>query len=670
MKEIERRVLEKAPKVICTAMLLVAALFLSAFLSPTLAQTGNLGWNPEHPDLPLRQNTPDYILAGKVDVTVDPASKEATLHFNTVVPTSNSTVYYGLCVPQWKTAMPQYNFSSGESPKGENTVHELKLNLEDLQQAQNDASDFTRVGGIINYRISLQNPETKSLVNYYGRFCVDKDYDQQPCIVEGPFVDLLKPYGATISFETDRPTEASTFIEGNLYSDGQTAERHEIEIAGLRADTNYDYYIILDGRKDLRNYSFKTAPNLGSPSFKFAFMSDSRGCGEDGEVCSAGGVDFDTLTGFAIDGYSRGADLLVFGGDLVNGYCTIEDDYRLQLEAWKDASELVGSAMPIYEAVGNHEALMDVYEDGSTYGICFDKPDGTNTNTDTDTDNTNTDAGTDTSTSIGKSAEAVFAEEFVNPQDSFPQPENDSSPSYSENAYYFDYANSRFIVLNTNYWYSSHPVDYGGNLEGYVMDNQLQWMASLLDDAGENPYIKHIFLIGHEPVFSNDGKLDDPYLFQRKAALWKLISQNNKVVAALFGHEHYFSRMKVDRKTPLSSDRTTNPDFKYSVWQITSGNVGSPSYASGTAPWSSEVEASYAAKHYCLISVKGDKVELQVIDDSGKIVDQCMLKMGPKSSSAVENKNTNTKQNTKQDTKKEKAKAPCSCKEKIKGAKK
>jgi hypothetical protein len=132
--------------------------------------------------------------------------------------------------------------------------------------------------------------------------------------------------------------------------------------------------------------------------------------------------------------------------------------------------------MPIYEAVGNHEALMDVYEDGSTYGICFDKPDGTNTNTDTDTDtdNTNTDAGTDTSTSIGNSAEAVFAEEFVNPRDSFPQPENDSSPSYTENAYYFDYANSRFIVLNTNYWYSSHPVDYGGNLEGYVMDNQLQ----------------------------------------------------------------------------------------------------------------------------------------------------------------------------------------------------
>jgi hypothetical protein len=152
---------------------------------------------------------------------------------------------------------------------------------------------------------------------------------------------------------------------------------------------------------------------------------------------------------------------------------------------------------------------------------------------------------------------------------------------------------------------------------------------------------------------SNDGNLDDPYLFQQSGTLGA-ISQNNKVVAALFGHEHYLPHE--GGQEDAASDRTTNPDFKYSVWQITSGNVGSPSYASGTAPWSSEVEASYAAKHYCLISVKGDKVELQVIDNSGKIVDQCMLKVGPKSSSAVENKNTNTKQNTKQDTKKEKLK--------------
>jgi len=43
------------------------------------------------------------------------------------------------------------------------------------------------------------------------------------------------------------------------------------------------------------------------------------------------------------------------------------------------------------------------------------------------------------------------------------------------------------------------------------------------------------------------------------------------------------------------------------------------------------VEATYPAKHYCLVSVKGDKVELQVINDSGEIVDECTLKVGPSS---------------------------------------
>jgi 3',5'-cyclic-AMP phosphodiesterase len=633
MKEIKRQVLRKAPKVTCISVLLLSALILSAFTDLALAQTGNLGWNPTHPNLPLRQNTPDYILTGKVGVAVDPVSKEATLSFSTFVPTRNATVYYDLYTLQQMTAMPQmpqYNHSVREQSIEESTIHEVKLNLEQFQE-QDYALDSAKEGGIINYKISLQDPETKSLVNYNGRFGIDKDCNWQPCVVEGPFVDLLKPYGATISFDTDSPTDALAFIDGKTYSDGLTAEHHEIEITGLKADTYYDYSLALNGQNGMRTYSFKTAPDLGSTSFKFAFMSDSRGCSADGDICSAGGINYDVLSRFMIDAFNRKADLLVFGGDLVNGYCTNEDDYRLQLDAWKDASELVGSTIPIYEAVGNHEALMDVYEDGSAYGICLDKPDGP-----------------------GKSAETVFAEEFVNPKDSFPATENASSPGYSENAYYFDYANSRFIILNTNYWYSSDPFTYGGNQEGFVMDNQLQWVASLLDDARDNPYIKHIFLIGHEPVFPNDGELDEPYLFQRKVALWKLLSQNSKVAAAFFGHEHSYSRMEVDERTPLSSNKTDKYDFKYSVWQVISGNVGAPAYAQGgsSAPWSTEVKAFYPARHYCLISVEGDKVELQVISDFGEIVDKCMLSVGPKAPSNVVNK----------DAKQEKAPCPCKAK--------
>lgn len=647
MKEIVRQALENAAEADCIAIFMLI-ICLSAFSFPAFAEDGKLGWNPTYPELPQKQNISDYVLAGKVNATVDAADKEAMLCFYTAAPMNNATVYYGLNVPEQKVVIPQalsqYRYSRKEASQSESKVHEIMLNLDDLPELENESSNFTKEGGIVEYCVSLPNSRMKIPVQYSGRFRIDKDYNQVPCVVEGPFVDLPKSYGATISFETDRPTKASVNIDGQLYSDGLMADHHEIEVTGLEADAYYDYYLIIDDQRDLKAYRFKTAPFLGSPRFKFAFMSGSLGGLDQGRACVAGGVDRDTLSRLMVDGHNRGADLAIFGGDLVDGYCTVEDDYRLQLKAWKDASELIGSALPIYEAVGNHEALMDVYEDGSTYGICFDKPDGP-----------------------AKSAEAVFAEEFVNPRDSFPKPENTTAPSYSENAYYFDYANSRFIVLNTDYWYSSDPTSHGGNLEGYVMDNQLRWLGYLLDDAGENPYIKHIFLIGHEPLFPNDGSGSTavPYLSQRREALWELLSQSSKFAAAFFGHENNYNRMKVDDKMPLSSGGissggTKRSDFKYPAWQIVSGNVGSSSHALGNAPWKSEVEAFYSDKHYCLVSVNGDKIELQVISESGDVVDECMLKVGPSSPMAVELNSSTTADNI--TSKKDEAPCPCNAK--------
>jgi hypothetical protein len=337
-------------------------------------------------------------------------------------------------------------------------------------------------------------------------------------------------------------------------------------------------------------------------------MSDSRGGIQCGEIGAAGGVNYDTTSKLLIDSYNRGAEFVVFGGDLINGYTTNEDDYRVQLEAWKDASELVGGSLPIYEVIGNHEALENAYNDGSSYGISFDKVDN----------------GTQ------KSAETVFAEEFVNPTGSFPEKENTEAPSYSENAYYFDYANSRFIILNTDYWMSSDPVTYGANKEGYVLDKQLEWLKNVLNQAKKNPSIEHVFVIGHEPLFPNDayyGSTVPQYLFDRRVALWEVLSQNSKVVAAFFGHEHNYNRMLVDRKTPIFSDNSPDPKFINPVWQIVTGGAGAPFYALGrTDPWSNSVKKFYLTRHYCLISVKDEKIELTTISDSGEVVDRCMLR--------------------------------------------
>ena len=599
----------RAPQRFAILGLILFVSLMYAFASPAMAQAGKLGWNPIYPELPVKDYTPDYLLKSKAEVTVDTAKKEATLRFETVTPTAGGLVYYGLYVPQPNVWIPQYHQKATEQSPIGSISHEIKLDLSKFERQDMDVCNFREKGAVICYRLQLQRPMSDAPVYYYGRFRMDQSYNQLPCVTEGPFVDLVKADSATISFETDVPTIASVVIKGKTYTDGQTGERHEITINRLSPSTYYDYYLALNNVKDLETHRFKTSPRPAYPRFKFAVMSDSRGGITCGEIGSAGGVNYDTLGKLLIDSYTQGAEFAVFDGDLVNGYTTSEDDYRLQLKAWKDASELAGGNLPIYEVMGNHEALTNVYDDGSPFGVSFDK----------------LDEGTQ------KSAEAVFAEEFVNPTNSFPEKENTTAPSYNENAYYFDYANSRFIILNTDYWKGSDPKNYGSNKEGYVLDKQLEWLKDVLNKAKKNPSIKHVFVIGHEPIFPNDGTAAEQYLFDRRVALWETLSQNSKVVAAFFGHEHNYNRMWVDRKTPIYSDNSPDPKFVYPVWQIVTGGVGAPFYALGNAPWSGSVKKFYPTRHYCLISVEGERVELTTISDSGEVVDRCTLKAGVKS---------------------------------------
>jgi len=596
----------KAPQRIAIMGLILSVYLICAFASPTMAQASKLGWNPVYPELPIKDYTPDYLLKSEAEVTVDTARKEATLRFETAIPTAGGLVYYGLDMPQQMVWIPQYHLKATEPSPAGSISHEIKLDLSKFERQDMDVCNFREKGAVICYRLQLQRTTSDAPVYYYGRFRVDQSYNQLPCVTEGPFVDLVKVDSATISFETDVPTIISLVIKGKTYTDGQTGQRHEIIINKLSPGTYYDYYLVLNDIRDLEIHRFKTSPKSTHPRFKFAVMSDSRGGITCGEIGSAGGVNYDTLSKLLIDSYNRGAEFAVFGGDLVNGYTTREDDYRLQLKAWKDASELVGGSFPIYEAMGNHEALTNVYDDRSPFGISFDK----------------LDEGTQ------KSAEEVFAEEFVNPSGSFPEKENTTAPSYNENVYYFDYANSRFIILNTNYWKGSDPKMYGSNKEGYVLDNQLEWLKDVLNKAKKNPIIKHVFIIGHAPIFPNDGTVAEQYLFDRRIALWKTLSQNSKVVAAFFGHEHNYNRMRMDRKTPIYSDNSTDPKFVFPVWQIVTGGVGAPFYALGNAPWSSNVKKFYPTRHYCLISVEAERVELITISDSGLVVDRCMLKAG------------------------------------------
>ena len=603
---------------------LIAILVMAVLVSPVCAQAGNLGHDPMYPALPQKDATPDYLLVNEVDVTVDAGAKEATLQFDTLLATPGAKVYYGLYVPEQEIRVPQYRRSTTEDLTGESASHSATINIGKFEGARYDICNFADDGGVICYRIELYNPEDASSVFYDGRFRVDGDYNLVPCVIEGPFVDLVTTDGAVVSWKTDLPTTAAVEIDGGSYTDGASGTIHEVVITGLSAGTEYEYDVLVDG-VNYPTYHFTTEP--ASPKFEFAIMSDSR-AGVGGGERSFAGVNYHKLSRFTIDAYQNGADFVVFGGDLVNGYTTSMDDYRMQLGAWKDATEQVGCYIPIYEVMGNHESLVDVYDDESSYGIQFDKQDD----------------------GANKSAEAIFAEEFVNPDGGSPDPENTTAPSYAENVYYFDYGNARVIAFNTNYWWCSHPEDFGGNLEGYVMDNQLAWIEGVLSDAESDSTIEHIFMFAHEPAFPNGGHLHDAqwynggessgnedyygnplnrtHVIERRDALWEAISQNGKVVAVFFGDEHNYNRMSVDDETPVYLDGSANPNFTNPVWQIITGGAGAPFYAQQDTPWSGDVERFYPSKHYCMISVDGGKVSIKAISDSGEIVDEYVLREG------------------------------------------
>jgi hypothetical protein len=630
-KEVKIKDMSKANAKILS-LCFISILVMLMLAVPACAQPGNLGHSFTYPAFSQMVYTPDYLLTGEPRVTVDAAGKEATIYFDTIYATPKARVYYGLYVPQQEIKVPQYRLDETEELTGKSTSHNVTIDLSKFENPKYNLCNFKENGGVICYRIELCNPDRATSTFYAGRFQVDEDCNLVPCITEGPFVNLVTTTSAIISWDTSEATTGAVEVCGRQYLDPNgSAIPHEIPIVGLSQNTTYEYEILIDGVKTPKTYQFKTAPTSANANFKFAFMTDSR-TGVGGGERSFGGTNYHTLSRFIINAYNNGADFILFGGDLINGRTTNETDFRMQLKAWKDATEQVGCYVPIYEGMGNHEVLIDCYDDGSKYseyGIAFDKRD----------DSTN------------KSAETVFAEEFVNPANSFPNPENPIAPSYSENVYYFDYANTRIISFNTHYWWCSNPEDFGGNLEGYVMKNQLEWIKNVLCDAKSNSSIKHIFMFAHTPAFPNGGHpqdsqwynggeiaknedyegnpLDRTYVVDRRDELWEAISQNGKVVAVFFGHEHNYHRTSIDSETAVYLDGSSNSNFTNQVWQIVSGGAGAPFFAQQQEmPWSKSVECFYPGKHYCMIYVNGDEVRLKVVSDSDEIVDQCVLREG------------------------------------------
>lgn len=574
-----------------------------------LYTTGGLLPAVSQAEQPTRTRTYGLLAGAPQSRIVSPGMLEIELE--TESPTPPILVYYGVNTMDEELDFPRFRKSQREP--GEFTAlktgHKVRVDFRSLWRSISETPAESR----ICWRAEIYVPKLASSRFVEGRCYFDPEtLGDTPNIVLGPFIEQVTKQSAIVTFETDRAVSGIVEV-GDATVKGPESTRHMIPIRGLQSGRKYAYRVHA-GRTITRPYAFRTASD---GDFSFAAMVDSRE-GVGGGMRSAAGTNALALRELASHAYHHGASFILFAGDLINGYTTSETDFRHQLNAFRYALGPIHARMPIFESMGNHEALIDLLAGGGMR----DKPGNS-------------------------SAEVVFGQLFTNPQNG-PQDEGPNTPPYRENVYTFDYGRARFIVLNNNYWFSRFPQRDGGNLEGFIMARQMAWLRDQVARADADPKVDVIFYAAQEPPFPNgghtqdamwyhggdtngDGEVNDKDLpiVENRNEMWEIIAGSRKSVAFITGDEHAYSRLLVTDATPVGHKRKpggVTARFRWPVWQITTGGAGAPWYDRETnLPWSDEVAVHSTQTHYTMFHVSRGEVTVEVFSDTGQVIDEAKL---------------------------------------------
>lgn len=468
------------------------------------------------------------------------------------------------------------------------------------------------------------------------------------------------------------------------------ATRHEIELRSLQPDTEYLYrvqvdrvsaspdlpegspvgaFVHSDNRWTSTEYRFRTAPRPGQGTTRFAYAGDSR-MGPGGGLRAFMGVNALVFPQELNAAARMGARFWLLGGDLVSGYTSVASDFRAQLRAFKWIATPFLRSLPIYTAVGNHDALVRFYAGPDKKAVVLDHwP------------------------YAAESTESILAEELVQPQNG-PTPADPRRPPYRRTVFSFSYGPTRVIVVNNCYWMSRDAARFGGAPEGFIFPDQMAWLRAELDRADADPSVGHVFLCLHEPPFPNSAHLGDGMWYDGDLAprghtrsldhgaprpevmgvvevrneLIRLAAASRKTVAVLASDEHNYSRMLLTPETPagdpardllaarpsregaapgalpaeadgygrLNLDRLSPlPGLRRPLWLIISGGAGAPHYAEEASPWNTwwkahgercrEEAGCYRfspLNHWILIEDDGRKVSLRCYTPAGDIIDE------------------------------------------------
>ena len=553
-----------------------------------------------------QQTMPDYTVKM---LTGDPKGTDSGFKFTfkdhrASETLTGGTLFYSLWDPkEGRYPMPHYRYDTPIDREGK-----ARVDMSDLAGTF-DISGWEKAGqGILYYRVSDDKrsfTDGLGTIVYEGKFFfTTRPFEVGTSITAGPWVANVTHNSAVIAFETNEKTIARVAVGDKIFLDDIITTRHEIKLTGLPAAQKIRYTV--QAGQHAESYSFTTAPRPGTRSkFIFAYTTDCRESIASGERAMAGVNAYMMRKVMALTA-AKNAAFLQFTGDTMSGYDANVPMQLVKYAAFQRAILPWASHLPVYTGMGNHEVIEFVWDDDSQYGITCDRfPFATD------------------------SAEAVFADVFVNPENgpssedgSFcdPNPGNDGDfPTYKENVYHYTWDNVAMVVLNSQYLYSpSLPKNkvVGGNLWGYIMDNQLAWLRTILDDLQADTNIDHIFVTHHTPAFPNGGHVDHynsmwmkgknltpiikgtpPQKFKdagkgsidRRDDYLRALLAHTKVKAILVGDEHNYSRLLIKPGMPIYDPEGYRPGkplkITRSIWHITVGSAGAPYYASEPAPW-------------------------------------------------------------------------------------
>ena len=490
--------------------------------------------------------------------------------------------------------------------------------------------------GVIGYRIISQTGAMIHDGRVRFRHTGMGPFQVDVTLVEGPFVGNVEPRRAVISFLLDRPEPCAVVVGELTIPCRDGAARQEITVDNLRPGTEYVYKVQYGANEE--TYGFRTAPEPGSRRpFVFAYASDSRG-GQGGGERNFNGPNAHIVRRLMAVTASRGAAFMQFTGDLVSGYVTSPDQLTYELANWKRAIEPQAHWMPVYTGLGNHEAILREFSGAGARSVRMARfPYST------------------------ESSEAIFARELVNPENGplsedgavyDPDPAAIDFPPYRRNVYWFQYDNAAMVVLNSDYWFTPSVAsvpESGGNLHGYLMDQQIAWLEKTLDEIERDKTIDHVFLTVHTPLFPNGGHVGDAMwysgnntpratvagkplakgIIERRDDVLRLIQQHPKVLAVLTGDEHNYNRTRLDAAVPIYPAGWDRPkaELKRPFFQINNGAAGAPYYAQDDTPWSAAVSGFSTQHALCLFVVEGRKVRLETVNpETLEVLDRAVLR--------------------------------------------